>query len=239
MFESFDFFDGASVDWGSFQPDFGSFDAAADFGATDLNLDWSGFDYGGVTTYGSSDFFALTDAGFSDGSLTDAMGSFNDALAFDLGSPDTFGTIWTPTFPYSPDGFNLPNISAGQLIDVAKYGVSAYGAVQSGPKPQTRPSGPTPAGGSTNANVFQSLLSSVGSIAKDVYTAKANIEDTKARVSGKVSKTVPRGAASAITGPRPTVRRSGSVESQREVGSNSAMMLVAALGVGALVLWKA
>ena len=260
MFDDFSFFDyGGGVDYGSFDVDFNTFDMGDAFPAFDET-----FDLGGVNPYGDSDFEGSADLFDSDGSYVSYGENFEYSMTLDVESPTDGGIVWANsaaedltnagaqydaeyvegagniginTGPFSADGLNLPNVKAGQLIDVAKAGVPAVGAVMSGTKANTvKGTGATPAGGSTNANAIQSIIGNLGSVIKSGFNIAANIEDTNARVQGKVpQQNTARGAASGITG---GTMGKVNTTSGREPGVSPVVLIVAALG-GAFLLFKA
>jgi hypothetical protein len=249
MFEDFDFFSQIdSVDYSTFEPSFtwDTFDAGLDIPQDSL------FDLGGIGDAGSwgeeiptvfDDQSMLPDVPAQDGSYTTPTGYWDYGDVMESSVPGNMnGTIWEPDFPYSADAANLPNISAGQVIDVSKQAASVYTMTQSGSKPRSTQPSASAAGQSTNGGIFQSILGAVTGTVKAGAQAVANIEDTRARVAAaNKGVNTTRGAGSGILGPR-TGKTSGSASVRTNTGGSLQMSpAVIALGAlaGVLLLRKA
>lgn len=250
MFEDIgDFFSQAdSVDYSTFEPAFnwGDFDAGL------VIPQDSGFDLGGIGDAGAwaddtgawlGDQSQIADVPAQDGSYVTPAGYWDYGDVMESSVPGNLnGTVWEPDFPISGDGFNLPNISAGQMIDVTKQAASVYTMTQSGSKPRSTQPSSSAAGASTNGSVFQSILGAVTGTVKAGAQAVANIEDTRARVAANNRGLLPRGTSSGILGPRTGSTRGNAVTRSNQPGSGFSMspaVLALAALAGVLVLRKA
>jgi hypothetical protein len=244
MFEDFDFFSQMdSVDYSTFEPAFtwGDFDA----GFT-IPQD-SGFDLGGIGDAGSwSDGWGVVDEQSigegmwdtsiaQDGSYISPNGYWDYGDVMESGTPGNMnGVIWEPDFPISGDGFNLPNISAGQVLDVGKQAASVYTMTQSGSKPRSTQQSNTAAGASTNGSAFQSIIGAITGTIKAGAQAVANIEDIRDRTTSAKTVNTARGAASGILGPRTTTTRGTAVTRSNAPASGGFQMSPAVIALGAL-----
>jgi hypothetical protein len=253
----FEFFDGASVDWGTFEPDFPALEW------TDMTVDGSGWNWDAGFSYGDLD--AASGAGFDmggvgdvsyadvpstwgetdwDGAYYSAGATYDAGLALDIQAPTDYGTVWEADFPMSDDSLSLPNIGMREVADVTKLGTSVYGATQSGSRPVATKPAVAPANTSTNSDAFRSILGNITNTIKAGAAATANILDTRERIANP-QQTMNRAAGSGLFGPRTgatqgsaTVRRPTS-GAQSQAGASGFTMSPAVLGLAGVAAFLA